>query len=279
MNIKYIKSLLDKILCDLTNIKTNVINKVSLLFNDELVEDFTKSINFTGNVQVTSDSEGNTEVNIPLQDIPEGEFIPLPEEGTNGQVLTTDGAGTYTWENNESSNKVSFYKLPDIPNLNLSSGIPALDFNVKSILPANEDISGKYFKLKSYGRFTNLITGVAFTGLLRILFTNTSGSVFDNNNSYIASSFGNGTIPAASSSAGGSEFFYIELEMIPITNTLFSVKATCMRSWGTTFVYLSRKTYNINDPIRYLVIPDTTGEVSLTDHYLSIEGQVSFNTI
>jgi len=63
--------------------------KIKILLNASVKTEDVKSINFTGNVQVTSDSEGNTEVNIPLQDIPEGDFIPL--SGTEaGKPVTGD---------------------------------------------------------------------------------------------------------------------------------------------------------------------------------------------
>lgn len=73
-----------------------------------------KEINFTGSGIIISDTKdnkgliGNSYFGANYDDYTyvqkkyvDDNFLPLPTEGTSGQVLTTDGAGGYTWEDVE----------------------------------------------------------------------------------------------------------------------------------------------------------------------------------
>lgn len=66
MNYTYIKQLIDKVLCDLSDLKNNAVKKLKILFNDVEIEIDAKSINFegTGVEDVTKDSNGNVTVTI-----------------------------------------------------------------------------------------------------------------------------------------------------------------------------------------------------------------------
>lgn len=99
------------------------------------------------------DKQGDRKAFAQIADLQDG-YIPLPTEGTAGQVLTTDGDGAYTWEDiSGGDNYVSVLDVSSIPTAdkvvqysstgNVNTGTPTLPENSVNLAYLNTTMSSK----------------------------------------------------------------------------------------------------------------------------------------